>query len=206
MSAVVELDVLGGTPLFSKHELDRNKMNSQVRPRSLCVLPKTPMLSTRKLSSSIGVWKPCMPFQVMFLRVEVFDESASGIGPATAHCIAIRVPSATRMKSCVIYSIRMNLDNDRNVKEAYRQAVDDRDSLTLLNDIGQNTQCRRHTLVVSWTAGGRIDINGPGASLPIDMRCMNCVLNLDELSGRTTTRLVCFLTSVLAGIICRQRL
>lgn len=120
MSAVVELDVLGGTPLFSKHELDRNKMNSQVRPRSLCVLPKTPMLSTRKLSSSIGVWKPCMPFQVMFLRVEIFDDLmsyASGIGPATAHCIAIRVPSATRMKSCVVYSIRMDRDNDRRPRK-----------------------------------------------------------------------------------------
>ncbi len=40
----------------------------QVKLRSVCMCPKTPMSSTRKFSSSIGVWKPCMPFQVMFLE------------------------------------------------------------------------------------------------------------------------------------------
>jgi hypothetical protein len=31
-------------------------------PRSLCMLPRAPTPSTRKLSFLIGVWKPCFPF------------------------------------------------------------------------------------------------------------------------------------------------
>lgn len=33
-----------------------------VNPRSECIVPSAPTPSTMKLSSSIGVWKPCFPF------------------------------------------------------------------------------------------------------------------------------------------------
>jgi hypothetical protein len=44
-----------------------DKSYSQVRPRSWCAFPYTPLSLTVNDSSSIGVWNPCIPPHVMFL-------------------------------------------------------------------------------------------------------------------------------------------
>ena len=54
----------------------------------------------------------------------------------------------------------------------------DSDPLTLLDDIGQDTQSRSNTLVVPWTAGCRVNVNGAATVYPIDVRCVDHVLDL----------------------------
>ena len=48
-----------------------------VNPRSECIVPSAPTPSTMKLSSSIGVWKPCFPFPFMCVVFSILFGSVS---------------------------------------------------------------------------------------------------------------------------------
>ena len=93
--------------------------------------------------------------------------------------IAIRVPSATKMKSCRQSDERSALArNSRTLAEdrAYRQAVDNDRPLTLLDDVWQDAEGRCYACVATRATGG-VDIDAPrGASLPVDVWGMDSVL------------------------------
>ena len=60
-------------------------ISTKVKPRSECAVPRAPTPSTRKLSLWIGVWNPCLPFQVMLQDAEAITPNgdAGSIGVLT---------------------------------------------------------------------------------------------------------------------------
>lgn len=66
----------------------------------------------------------------------------------------------------------------------HRQTMHNGDPLTLLDDVGEHAQSRRHALVVTGSPGGGVDVHGVvGTSLPVNMRRMDRVLHLHFLSA-----------------------
>lgn len=66
-----------------------------------------------------------------------------------------------------------------NVLMAYRKAMNNNCSHRLVDDIRKHTESRRDGLVIPWLPCFGVYVNRiVGAVLPVDVRRMNCILNL----------------------------
>ena len=112
------------------------------------------MFSTVKLSGSMGVWKPCRPFHVMFLRdqrMRMEEKWSIRVGDV--------LDSDTRALSDeneILSSSGSAIAPHDIDFEAYRESMDDHGSDALFDDIGRHTQCRGNALIASREADGSI--------------------------------------------------
>lgn len=137
------------------------------------------MFLIEKVSGTIGVWNPCAPFHVIFLINHVTSHTVlnalTEAGLDATHWIAMRVPSATRMKSYRLHKQRI-LGNGCN--SAYREPVDNHNSLRFFDDVWENAQSRRYALVSS----GKVNASSC-AGVPDDVGCVDGILYLGTKIG-----------------------
>lgn len=155
-------------------------VDEQVNPRSVLAFPNTPMSLIMKLSSSIGVWKPWAPFQVIFLELKRYGHK-SAYRPASTYWMAILVPSATRIKSCAYSEYRRAL---RSKGMPHRKSMHYHGPHRFLNHIREHAQHWRDGLIITRSTGGRVYVYGSIRTRhPFNVRCMNGVLNLRMTVG-----------------------
>jgi hypothetical protein len=122
---------------------------------------------TINVSSSIGVWKPCAPLQVMFLCTNEPHRNQCTTGGTD--CMAMRVPSASKIKSCPGFSNKRR----RNRGATYCEPVHDNRPLTLLNHVGKDAKGGGNALIT--TAQIHVSIS---TIVPRNVRSVDGVLNL----------------------------